>query len=271
VSGVRDAIFHNVIHNLCVYRLFPFVDQSGNESFPHRDRNRHGAGPVIAYARMSRDSFLLSPELGRYYQSVGIREAPLLAELRAETARLPSAQMQIAPEEGQLLALLVAAIGARRCIEVGVYTGYSSLAVALALPADGELLACDVSDAFTAVARGYWRRAGVEARVRLVLAPALETLDAELKGGAAGRYDFAFIDADKVNYQGYYERCLTLLRSGGLIAVDNTLWSGRVADPADRSADTAALRAFNAQLRQDERVDFCLIPIADGVTLCRKR
>ena len=214
-------------------------------------------------------AFLFSEALGAYYERVAVREPPLLARLREETAKLPMARMQIAAEEGQLLALLIRLMGARRCVEVGVFTGYSSLVTALALPENGYLLACDVSREWTDIARRYWQEAGVSDRIDLRLAPAAQTLDAELVR-AAGTYDFAFIDADKENYIGYYERCLKLLRPGGLIAVDNTLWSGRVADPAVTDADTSALRAFNELVRRDQRVDFCLVPIADGVTLARK-
>lgn len=221
--------------------------------------------------RMSRSSFLLPESLAQYYASVAVREAPPFAELRAETAKLPQAVMQIAPEQGQLMAMLVRLMGARRCIEVGVFTGYSSLAVASALPEDGELLACDVSEEWTAIAQRYWQKAGVERKIRLVLAPALQTLDREIAAGKAGAYHFAFIDADKTAYLEYYERCLVLLQTGGLIAVDNTLWSGRVADPTVRDADTDALRAFNAFVGRDDRVDICLVPIADGLTLLRKR
>lgn len=220
---------------------------------------------------MTRKSFLLPERLVEYYDRVAFREPPLLARLREETAALPMARMQIAPEQGQLLALLVKLMGARRCIEVGVFTGYSSLAVALVLPDDGEMLACDVNPDWTAMARRYWQDAGVADRIRLVLAPALETLDRELEAGAAGGYDFAFIDADKVNYRGYYERVLKLLRAGGLVAVDNTLWSGRVADTAAIDEDTRALQDFNLFVHGDERVDLCLVPIADGLTLVRKR
>ena len=220
---------------------------------------------------MSGKTFLLDGKLAGYYGKIALREPKLFAELREETARLPMARMQIAPEQGQLMGMLVRLMSAQRCIEVGVFTGYSSLAVALALPKDGELLACDVSEEWTAIARRYWQRAGVADKISLVLAPALETLDAELAAGKAGTFDFAFIDADKTNYTRYYERCLKLLRPGGLVAVDNTLWSGRVADPKVRDADTRALRAFNAKVAEDERVDLCLVPIADGLTLCRKR
>ena len=220
---------------------------------------------------MSRKSFLLPEKLSEYYSRVALREPPLFAQLREETAKLPQAVMQIAPEQAQLMGMLVKLMGARRCIEVGVFTGYSSLAVALALPPDGELLACDVNVDWTDLARRYWKQAGVEKKIRLKLAPALDTLDSELTSGQSGTYDFAFIDADKVNYLGYYERCLKLLRPGGLIAVDNTLWSGRVADAGVQDQDTQALRAFNEIVSKDQRVDLCLVPIADGVTLLLKR
>ncbi len=217
------------------------------------------------------ESFLFPDQLATYYNKVAIRESPLLARLREETARLPAARMQIAAEEGQFLDLLIRLSGARRCIEVGVFTGYSSLVTALALPTDGHLLACDINPTTTAIARRYWAEAGVAGRIRLELAPALQTLDAELAKSGEGSYDFAFIDADKISYIDYYERCLRLLRPGGLIAVDNTLWSGSVADPRKRDTDTQAIRAFNEHVHADRRVDFCLVPIADGVTLARKR
>jgi predicted O-methyltransferase YrrM len=191
--------------------------------------------------------------------------------LRAETAAHPRAGMQISPEQGQFMQLLLKLIGARRVVEVGVFTGYSSLAMALALPGDGRILACDISDEYTAIARRHWAEAGVTHKLELVIAPALATLEARLAAGEAGSYDFAFIDADKGGYHDYYERLLELLRPGGLIAVDNTLWSGAVADPADRSPDTVALREFNARLHADERVDLSLVPIGDGLTLARRR
>lgn len=220
---------------------------------------------------MSRRSFLLDETLGAYYETVALRETQVLATLRTETAGLAEARMQISPEQGQLLAILVQLMGAKRCIEVGVFTGYSSLVVAQALPADGQILACDISEEWTSMARRHWKVAGVEGKIRLVLAPARATLDAEIAAGKSASYDFAFIDADKPSYLDYYERCLRLLRGGGLIAVDNVLWSGRVADPAVVDADTRALRAFNAAVAKDERVDLCLVPIADGLTLLRKR
>jgi caffeoyl-CoA O-methyltransferase len=178
--------------------------------------------------------------------------------------------MQIGPEQGQFMALLVRLMGARRAIEIGTFTGYSALTIALALPADGRLLACDVSDEYTRVGRPFWERAGVAAKIELVLAPATETLDRRLAQGEAGQHDFAFIDADKASYDGYYERCLRLLRPGGLIALDNTLWSGAVARPTS-DADTLALQALNDKLHRDERVDLSLLPIGDGLTLARKR
>jgi predicted O-methyltransferase YrrM len=201
------------------------------------------------------------------------REHPELVKLREATASHPRANMQISPEQGALLAMLVKLVGARRTIEIGVFTGYSALAVALALPLDGRILACDVSDEYTRIGRPYWERAGVAGKIELVLEPALHTLDARLATGEAGRYDFAFIDADKVNYDGYYERCLKLLRTGGLIAFDNVLWSGRVADKVDASVDddTAALQQLNAKLQRDERIDVALLPIGDGLTLARKK
>jgi caffeoyl-CoA O-methyltransferase len=220
---------------------------------------------------MSNRTISLTDSLHEYLLRVSLREPAVLRDLRAETARLAQRSMQIAPEQGQFMALLARLVGARRCIEVGVFTGYSSLAVALALPADGRIVACDVSEEWTAVARRYWQRAGVADRIDLRLAPARDTLDAMLAAGQAGAHDLAFIDADKVNYGEYYERVLALLRPGGLVVVDNTLWSGRVADPAATDEDTVALRAFNERLLGDERVDLSLVPIGDGLTLARKR
>jgi len=211
----------------------------------------------------------LDDDLYRYLLAVSLREHPEQAALREATGSHPDARMQIAPEQGQFMQLLVKLTGARRALEVGVFTGYSALSVALALPADGHLLACDHSEAFTAVARPFWERAGVAERIELVLGPALATLDARLAAGEAGTYDFAFIDADKTNYNGYFEACLRLLRPGGLIAIDNVLWSGRVAVPAT-DPDTLALQALNAKLHEDPRVDLSLVPIGDGLTLARK-
>lgn len=220
---------------------------------------------------MSNRTISMTDGLYGYLLGTSLREPPLLKRLRDETAAHPQARMQISPEQGQFMQLLAKLMGARRCIEVGVFTGYSSLAVALALPADGRILACDVSEEFTSVARRYWKEAGVAGKIELKLAPALQTLDERLAAGEAGSYDLAFIDADKANYADYYERILKLLRPGGLVLVDNVLWSGRVLDADDHSEDTVAIRAFNRLLHQDERVDLSLLPIGDGLTLARKR
>jgi predicted O-methyltransferase YrrM len=220
---------------------------------------------------MSNRSIGLDDRLYEYLLAASLREHPVLVRLRAETAAHPKVNMQIAPEQGQFMALLVRLMGARRCIEVGVFTGYSSLAVALALPATGQLIACDVSEDYTATARRYWDEAGVAGRIELRIAPALDTLDSLLAVEGAGGFDFAFIDADKGAYGEYYERLLVLLRPGGLIAVDNTLWDGAVADPRNQEADTLAIRDFNEKLRDDTRVDLSLVPIGDGLTLARKR
>ena len=220
---------------------------------------------------MSDRTINLTDTVYRYILEHSVREHPVLKELREATAGIPHAGMQISPEQGQLMALLVKTIGARRTIEVGVFTGYSSLSVALALPAEGRVVACDVSAEWTAIAKRHWEKAGVAAKVDLRLAPALGTLDALLAAGEAGRYDFAFIDADKGNYPGYYERCLTLVRAGGLVAIDNTLWNGWVADAAHQEDDTRAIRAFNDALLADRRIDLSLVPIGDGMTLALKR
>jgi predicted O-methyltransferase YrrM len=220
---------------------------------------------------MSNRSIVLTDTLYDYMNDVALREPPLLLALREETAELTQRSMQISPEQGQFMALLARLIGARECLEVGVFTGYSSLATALALPDDGRIVACDVSEEWTAVARRYWQRAGVEHKIDLRLAPATETLDALIAAGHGGTFDFAFIDADKTNYLAYYERTLVLLRTGGLALIDNTLWSGRVADPEVADADTVALRHFNEVLHRDERVDISLLPLGDGLTLARKR
>ena len=220
---------------------------------------------------MSNRSIVLTDRTYEYLLDVSLREAPVLRDLREATASHPMVVMQISPEQGQFMAMLARLAGARRCLEVGVFTGYSSLAVALALPADGHIIACDIDEDFTRMAVDFWRRAGVEDKIQLKLAPAVETLDALLADGQAGQFDFAFIDADKVNYQQYYDRILKLIRTGGLIAVDNTLWSGQLADPEVDDADTVALRSFNKSLHGDDRVDLSLVPIGDGLTLARKR
>lgn len=220
---------------------------------------------------MSTKSFFLDDRLYEYLLSVSLRDDPVAARLREETSRLAHSNMQIAPEQAQFLALLVSLTGARRTLDIGVFTGYSALAVARALPDDGRVTALDVSEDWTAIARRYWREAGIADRIDLRIAPALETLDALIAGDGAGTYDFAFIDADKENYMAYYERCLDLMRPGGIIAVDNVLWSGSVADPEDERPDTEAIRAFNRALHGDERIDLSMVPIADGLTLAAKR
>ena len=219
---------------------------------------------------MSNRTLPLDDHLLDYVIAHSVREHPAQAALREATRRHPHASMQISPEQGQFMSLLVRLIGARRTIEVGVFTGYSALTIALALPDDGYVLACDISDEYTRVGRPFWERAGVAHKIDLQLAPAVQTLDARLAAGEAGSYDFAFIDADKSSYDAYYERCLQLVRSGGLIVLDNTLWSGQVAR-ASTDADTIALQALNAKLHRDERIDLSLLPIEDGVTLARKR
>lgn len=220
---------------------------------------------------MTNRTIRLDDRLYEYLLRVSLREAPILRRLREETSRLPNAGMQIAPEQGQFMALLIKIASAHKVLEIGTYTGYSALAMAMALPPDGEIVACDLSPEWTAVAARYWAEAGVAGRIDLRLAPALQTAAALLDAGHALTFDFAFIDADKERYPDYYEAALKLLRPGGLIAVDNTLWNGRVVDEAARDADTLAIRAFNDRLKSDPRIDLSLVPIGDGLTLARKR
>jgi caffeoyl-CoA O-methyltransferase len=207
----------------------------------------------------------------RYIVNTSVREPEVARRLREETQQLENAQMQIGPDQGQFMQLLVQLLCARKTLEVGVFTGYSSLWVAMGLPDDGRIIACDISEDYTAVARRYWKQAGVDQKIDLRLAPALETLDQLLKAGEAGSFDFAFIDADKTNYENYYERALQLLRVGGLIAVDNTIWSGKVADPAVKDADTVAIRRLNEKLFRDERITLSMLTVGDGLTLALKR
>lgn len=220
---------------------------------------------------MSKGSIGLSDELNTYLIEVGAREPEVLGRLREETALMPRSSMQIAVEEGALLSMLVKLLNARRVLEIGTFTGYSSTVMALALPPDGRIVCCDVSEEYTAVARRTWAEAGVEDRVDLRLAPALETIEALLATDGPGSFDLAFIDADKTNYRGYVEGALLLVRPGGLIAIDNVLRSGRVIDPAETDQDTQAIRDLNADLANDERVDIAMVPIADGLTLLRVR
>ena len=213
---------------------------------------------------------LLPEAVDHYVHNVATSETPLQRRLRDETAKLPSAGMQIGADQGAFLALLVKLIGARRALEIGTFTGYSALAVATALPADGRLVCCDINDEWTSVARRYWREAGVADRIDLRLAPALQTLSDLLRESGPGSFDFAFIDADKSSYDSYYEACLTLVRTGGLMAFDNTLWNGAVADPSKNDPDTSALRALNLKIRDDPRVSSCLVSMGDGVLLAMK-
>lgn len=219
---------------------------------------------------MSKQTLNLDDRLYQYLLHASLREVPILQQLRQETAKHPMSQMQIAPEQGQLMGLLVQLMGVKKALEVGVFTGYSALVVALAMPEEGRLIACDVSEEYTSIARQYWQRASVTHKIDLRIAPALETLDQLLEQGHANTFDFAFIDADKSNYDNYYERALQLVRSGGLIAIDNVLWSGRVADPTVTDTRTTAIRALNQKIQQDERVSTSLVPIADGLLLAMK-
>ncbi len=220
---------------------------------------------------MTRHRIEIDDRLQDYILASSLREPEVLRRLRQETAKMPGANMQIGPEQGQFMALLVELMGARRTLEIGTFTGYSALVVALALPPEGRVVACDVSADYTAVARRYWAEAGVADKIELHLAPALETLDRLLAEDQAASFDFAFIDADKANYGAYYERALRLLRPGGLIAIDNVLWSGKVADKAASDPDTRAIQALNAALKDDSRVTLSLLPLGDGLTLARKR
>jgi predicted O-methyltransferase YrrM len=220
---------------------------------------------------MTNKSLNMGDRLYDYLLSVSLREPEILLKLREETARHPMSQMQIAPEQGQFMALLVQLMGAAKTLEVGVFTGYSALTVALALPENGQVVACDVSEEFTAIARRYWEMAGVANKIDLRIAPATETLDQLLAEGQAETFDFAFIDADKSNYGTYYEQALQLVRPGGLILIDNVLWSGRVADGQLQDTRTEAIRAFNRKLHEDQRVTLSMVAIADGLTLALKR
>lgn len=220
---------------------------------------------------MTKKTLGLEDTLYHYFQSVSLRENPVLQQLREETAKLPMSQMQIAPEQGQFMGLLVQLIQAKKTLEIGVFTGYSALAVALALPSDGKIIACDVDEEYTAIARRYWQKANMSHQIDLKLAPALETLEQLIANGETETFDFVFIDADKRNYVNYYEKSLQLLKKGGLIAVDNVFWSGKVADSTVEDKQTQAIRDFNEKVFHDERVSLSLVPIADGLTLAMKR
>lgn len=219
---------------------------------------------------MSKQTLGLENYIYQYLLSVSIREPEVLQKLREETANHPRNIMQISPEQGQFMALLIKLMGAKKTLEIGVFTGYSSLAVALALPKEGKMVACDVSEEYTSIAHRYWEQAGVADKIDLRIAPAVDTLDQLVAAGEADTFDFAFIDADKSNYDNYYERALQLVRPGGLIAIDNVLWSGQVADSQIQDNRTKKIRALNEKIHKDERVSISLVPIGDGLTLARK-
>lgn len=220
---------------------------------------------------MSTETLNLTRPLYEYLQRMSLREHPILKELRAETHKLSSYVMQISPEQGQFMGLLIELLQAKKTLDIGTFTGYSALAVALALPADGHVIACDLDKQTTDVAKHFWAKANVSHKIDLHLAPATDTLDTLLANGAAGTFDFSFIDADKRNYDAYYEKSLLLVRQGGLIAIDNVLWSGRVADSGDDEPNTRAIRELNQKLLHDERVTLSMLSIGDGLTLARKR
>lgn len=220
---------------------------------------------------MSARTIDIDDKLYAYMHDISLREPLVMRALRKETAKHPMAIMQISPEQAQFMQMLVKILGAKKCIEVGTFTGYSALAVALAIPERGKIVACDVSEEYTAIGRPFWEKAGVAHKIDLRIAPAKKTLNALIKAGGAGTYDFAFIDADKPGYPDYYNRCFKLLKPGGVIAVDNVFMGGGVADKRKRSENVVAMRAFNEKLKSDKRVDLSLIPIGDGLTLARKR
>ena len=220
---------------------------------------------------MGTDTLLLSESVHAYLQRNSLREPAVLRRCREETSSLQEARMQLSPEQGQFLSFLVELTGVKRAIEVGTFTGYSALCVATSMPADGILVACDISERWTSMAQRYWQDAKIDKKIDLRIGPALETLDGLLSDGEAESYDFALIDADKGNYEVYYERILRLVRSGGLIAVDNVLWSGKVADLSNQDSTTLSIRSLNEKVLRDERVSLTMLPIGDGMTLVRKR
>lgn len=220
---------------------------------------------------MSDVTLNLTPELYTYLRKVSSREPEILQKLRDETRKLTMYVMQISPEQGQLMALLIEILGAKKTLDIGTFTGYSALAVALAMPQDGKVITCDVNIEWTNIAQRFWEKGSMTNKIDLRLAPAIDTLQKLIDEGEAGTFDFAFIDADKVNYDAYYEKALTLLHPGGLIAIDNVLWDGKVADARFNDADTVAIRRLNEKLLKDERVSLSMIPISDGLTLVRKR
>ena len=219
---------------------------------------------------MSNQTINLTPELYDYILKNTLRESAVLKDLRVKTKKLPGSMMQIAPEQGQFMAMLIKLMGARNIIELGTYTGYSTLAMAEALPKDGKIITCDVCEETSIIAKQFWAQAGFSHKINLQLGPALETLEQLLNNGEAEQFDFAFIDADKANYDDYFELCLKLIRPGGLIAIDNVLWDGAVVEQSNQEKSTQAIRDFNSKRTQDARIDLSLVPIADGLTLARK-
>ena len=220
---------------------------------------------------MSAETLNLTPAVYHYLQTISLREHPILRKLREATHRRNDRNMQISPEQGQFMGLLIELLGAKKALDIGTYTGYSALVVALSMPLNGKVISCDLNAATSTIAQQYWQAAKMEHKIEMRLAPALETLDKLLQAGENETFDFSFIDADKFNYPHYYEKSLQLLRSGGLIAIDNVLWGGSVADPNDQDKQTCVIRDLNAQLLHDERVTLCMLPIGDGLTLLRKR
>ncbi|MAC44110.1 MAG: SAM-dependent methyltransferase [Deltaproteobacteria bacterium] len=220
---------------------------------------------------MSAKTILMNEQLVEYLRKNSVREPEVLIELREETQKLPNSGMQISPEQGQLMSMLVKLVSARKIVEIGTFTGYSSTVMALAMPKEGKLIAFDISEEYTRTARMFWKKAGVDQQIKLVLGNAKESLKNFLQAGEQGSIDLAFIDADKTSYIEYYEYCLQLIRPGGLILVDNVLWGGQVADVSNQDKDTEALRVFNSKLSDDQRVDLCMVPIGDGLTIARKR
>ncbi|MBI1298232.1 SAM-dependent methyltransferase [bacterium] len=220
---------------------------------------------------MSTRTYQIGEELHRHLMETTVRDMDVMQRLRARTAAMAEGGMQISPEQGQFMQFLIKAIGAKRCLEIGTFTGYSALVVALALPEDGEIIACDVSDEFTSVGRPFWLEAGVAHKIDLRIGPGLDSLRTLLDEGHAASFDFAFIDADKPNYPHYYELCLELVRPGGVIGIDNTLWGGRIADLSHQDESTHMIRTLNERIRNDDRVDMSLVPIGDGLMLACKR
>ena len=219
---------------------------------------------------MSTRTISVTDQVHEYMLAVSLREPAVLTQLRAETEKLAAGGMQMSPEQGQFMQLLIHLLGAKRTLEVGVFTGYSSLSVALALPDDGQIIACDVSEEYTSIARRYWQAAGMAHKIQLKLGPAVVTLDKLIAAGQQNQFDFAFIDADKENYARYYEQCLQLIRPGGVIGIDNTLWGGTLIDESQQDESTNAIRALNKKLHADDRVELSMVPIGDGFTLARK-